>query len=560
MISPQQLECAYDAILSRIDEAERSESADAWLALYEEWNELEIEASSDMCRIVFDYRRNMSDPDARDAQTMLDEELSPIGQRATEHFNRALLSSRHLEAVLDRYGLRLGDLLRMSLDPLAPVNHDLGQEEQRIVTEYLQAMGSAVVEIDGQETPLMKAMALLGSDDRDLRRKGFDALAGWLQTVCQEFESMFDRLVSIRQSMATNLGNRDFVRLGYLRMERDQYDAEQVELLSEAILRYTHPLDQALDRRHAGLLGLERLRSYDCGFNPEFDVPLGAIDVDREEAYLEEVLEKVSPRFGEHFRMMLRGGVVDIEGRRDKFVGAFAVPFAREKLAGICSQATGSANDMRALLHESGHCMQMIESMPIHTMALRSPTHDCAEIHSIGMEFLSTRHAGVFLEPIEAERYSRNQWRAGISTLGSVARADLFQHWVYRNPGAGTEDRHDAWSEILVRYPSDIDHSGYEAYRHRSWLLVSHLFASPFYMIDYAVAQVVAMQLAMIDAVDHERAVEMYIHLCRMGGTKGLNDLVDDIGLRSPFDPSLVRDLVAHAATMLGVDPSIIPQ
>lgn len=559
MISSAELQQAYDALLSRVDEAEGSDSADGWLNLYEDWNRFDVELSSDASRIVFDYRRHMSDPDAQKAMTMLNEEWAPIGIEAAERFNRALLSSRHLDAVLDRYGRRLGDCMRMSLDPLAPVNQELRQEEQRIVMEYLQKIGSAVIRIDDEEVPLMQAMALGGSDDRDLRRRGFEAQVGWMRDAHRELEPMFDRLVSIRHRMATNLGDRDFVRLGYLLMEKDQYDPEQVEVFSEAILRYAYPLTRALEQRHAANLGLERLRPYDAGFDPAFDLPLGAIDMEKEEGYLEEILEKVSPRFGDHLRSMRRAGVIDIEARRDKYVGAFAIPFHRDEVAGICYQATGSVDDMRTLLHESGHCMQMIESMPIRAMGLRSPTNDCAEIHSIGMEFLGSRHAEVFLEPEEAERYRRNQWREGILLLAGVARGDLFQHWIYRNPDADAERRNDAWTEILARYPSDVDYSGYETYRRRAWLQITHFAATPFYMIDYAVAEVVAMQLAMIDAESHERAAEIYTHLCRVGGTRGLNDLIDDVGLRSPFDPSLVRDLVLHVATILDVDPTIIP-
>lgn len=560
MLSPAELQQSYDTFLLRIGVAEDNDSPDAWLDLYEEWNRFETGVSNDLSRVAFEYRCHMADPDSQKAMTLVNEELVPIGTAASERFNRALLASRHLGSVLERYGQRLGDILHMSLDPLAPVNQELRREEQRIVREYQETMGSAVIAIDGEDVPLMQAMALGGSDDRDLRRRAYDAQVAWLKDGHEVLESMFDQLVSIRHRMAGNLGDPNFVRLGYLMTEKDQYDPDQVKLFSEAILEYTYPLSRELDRRHAQRLGLERIRPYDTGFDPEFDLPLGVIDMEREEAYLEEILERVSPRFGEHLRAMRDAGVMDIEARRNKYVGAFAIPFHRDKLAGICYQMTGGADDMRTLLHESGHCMQMIESMSIPAVDLRSPSTDCAEIHSIGMEFLGSRHADVFLEPREAERYRRNQWREGIGLLASVARSDLFQHWVYYNPDADPEARNDAWMDVLRDYPSAIDVTGYEEHRRRAWLQITHYFASPFYMIDYAVAEVIAMQLAMIDVESHERAAEIYTHLCRVGGTRGFNDLIAEVGLRSPFDPSLVRDLVVHAATILDVNPTIIPQ
>jgi oligoendopeptidase F len=75
----------------------------------------------------------------------------------------------------------------------------------------------------------------------------------------------------------------------------------------------------------------------------------------------------------------------------------------------------------------------------------------------------------------------------------------------------------------------------------------------PFYYIDYAIADTGAMQLALIDADNHERAMDAYLTLCRIGGTKSVLEIFAAAGMRSPFDPALMKDLMAHAAQELGV-------
>ena len=59
------------------------------------------------------------------------------------------------------------------------------------------------------------------------------------------------------------------------------------------------------------------------------------------------------------------------------------------------------------------------------------------------------------------------------------------------------------------------------------------------------------MQLGLLDAQDHEDCLERYLELCRLGGTRSVLALFEGAGLRSPFDPELMRDLMAHAASVL---------
>jgi hypothetical protein len=75
--------------------------------------------------------------------------------------------------------------------------------------------------------------------------------------------------------------------------------------------------------------------------------------------------------------------------------------------------------------------------------------------------------------------------------------------------------------------------------------------------VAYAIAETGAMQLALIDAEDHERAMEIYLKLCRIGGTMSVLDIFASASLRSPFDPDLMRDLMRHAAKELDVKEEV---
>jgi len=83
------------------------------------------------------------------------------------------------------------------------------------------------------------------------------------------------------------------------------------------------------------------------------------------------------------------------------------------------------------------------------------------------------------------------------------------------------------------------------------WTRQSHIFSSPFYYIDYALAEVGALQLWSLARHDHARAMESYLELCRLGGTRSLVDLFTAAGLRSPFEPDVLAPLVAELAEAL---------
>ncbi len=78
-------------------------------------------------------------------------------------------------------------------------------------------------------------------------------------------------------------------------------------------------------------------------------------------------------------------------------------------------------------------------------------------------------------------------------------------------------------------YLPDRDYSESEALnRGIFWYRQGHIFASPFYYIDYTLAQVCALQFWKRTQVDHdEKAWEDYIRICDLGGTKSFLQVVE---------------------------------
>jgi M3 family oligoendopeptidase len=251
---------------------------------------------------------------------------------------------------------------------------------------------------------------------------------------------------------------------------------------------------------------------------------------------------------------MRNEGLIDLENRKGKRAGAYCTSFSDEGRVAIFCNSTGDEEDVGTLMHEMGHAFQGWESQPIESVDLQWPTSDACEIHSMGMEYLSMRHMNEFFDPENADKFRRGRWKDAVEMLCYICVVDEFQHWVYENPAAPPEDRDAAWSRIWDVYKPGIDFTGVEGYKYARWYAQGHIFWMPFYYIDYAIAETGAMQLALLDADDHDRAMETYLKLCRIGGTQSVLDIFRNSGLRSPFDPDLMRDLMDHAAKELKIE------
>lgn len=268
----------------------------------------------------------------------------------------------------------------------------------------------------------------------------------------------------------------------------------------------------------------------------------------------QRVFSSLSPRLAAHFERMRGDGLIDLANRKGKRGGAFCTTFPDEGRVAIFCNSTGQADDVRTLMHEMGHAFQASESQAIELVELQWPTADAAEIHSMGMEFLSLKHIGEFFADSDhAQRYRKKLWIGAVELICYICVVDEFQHWVYENPAATEAERDAQWDRSWETYIPGLDFAGIEPLRSARWYAQQHIFRMPFYYIDYAIAEMGAMQLAVMDRKDPAGALETYIELCRIGGTRGVLDIFKAAGLRSPFDAGVMDSIAAHAAMECGV-------
>ena len=106
---------------------------------------------------------------------------------------------------------------------------------------------------------------------------------------------------------------------------------------------------------------------------------------------------------------------------------------------------------------------------------------------------------------------------------------------------------YNEWNKLLLTLPyrADIEkkYTPHKVYDDcptlnagRYWMRQSHIFCTPFYYIDYTLAQVVAFQFLIEDRKNHEKAWKKYVKLCKSGGKYPFCELLEKNHLRNPFD------------------------
>jgi oligoendopeptidase F len=83
------------------------------------------------------------------------------------------------------------------------------------------------------------------------------------------------------------------------------------------------------------------------------------------------------------------------------------------------------------------------------------------------------------------------------------------------------------------------------------WLTQGHIFASPFYYIDYTLAQVLAFEFFNLDRKNQAKAWKKYLKLCKIGGKYPFVTLITKDGLKSPFAAGVLKKTIRPLRAVL---------
>jgi M3 family oligoendopeptidase len=549
----------YQSLEARVHAAESAANESRWLELLLDWNALKAYVHGDEARIS--DRVDVSEPDARarEDEEYWKREIAPIVDALDGSILEPMLASRHRPALETRHGAHLFQRLDARRGALGADMFELQRRENDALHAFASVLNGLRPTLSGIVTTRAELETMSRSPDAATRRRSFEAGHVALAAVYGELAGHLDTIVRARHSQALALGHRSFVPVGYARMGRTGFGPDDVACLRDAVERHLTPLAIRHGRRRAADLGLSRLHAADIAYDPASTLPRGIA------APAESLLDRagllfddLSPRLGRHFRTLREWDLVRYRTSDGRATRGYCTAYPDEGRVGITVDGTTDANDVVVLLHEAGHAFQKLESSSMELVELRMPSGDLAEVHSTTMEYLGARHVERMIPSAHAASFRRQLWLRPLWSICAIARIDAFFHWIYEHPEASPSDRERMLVELEDRFSGPVDWSGFEHLRRVGPYVLAQFYFVPFRMTDYAISRLVAMQVALVDATDHERAMEIYLELCALGGSVGLLEALERVGLESPFEEETIAGIAAHIRSMLDETDEVV--
>ncbi|MBO6285243.1 MAG: M3 family oligoendopeptidase [Bacilli bacterium] len=490
------------------------------------------------------YSCDTNDAKLTKAIAALDEGMPKL-QAAETDFQKAVLESPFRPFLEKKLGTHLFTMYEYSLRSFDERIIEESIEENKLSTEYSTLISKCSIPFRDGHYNLSQMGKFMQDNDRQTRIEASKAYYSYMETRVDEIEAIYDKLVKIRDKMAKKLGYANYVELGYLRMGRYDYNQEDTAFYRDQIATFVTPIATKIGKAQMKRLGISDPHIYDLAlsFKEGNPTPKGTTQEKVERA--KEMYDALSPEASHYFRMMADYHLLDLETRPAKQAGGYMTYFPIHQVPFIFSNFNGTSGDVDVLTHEFGHSFQGFMGKDIKVPDYRCPTMEGAEIDSMSMEFFTHPYMHLFFD--NPERYRYTHLADSISFLPYGTTVDEFQHWVYLHPEATPAERDAAWCELEEKYTpfkrSCYKDCNYLVKGHR-WLTQGHIFNSPFYYIDYTLAQVMAFQFFNMDRKDHELAWKRYVNLCKMGGKYPFRTLITKAHLKDPFAPGVIQKTI----------------
>ena len=537
-----------------VDRISGADSADEQISTILEANDTSREYQSYAAMASLNFSRDINDEKAKAEKDYYDS-IGPDMQEIGDIFDKAINDSEFKNELSKEWGDTFLKQIEMGLKTFDPQIKDMLKKETELRNEYTTLTAGAKIEFEGKNYNLAGLGPFHSDQDRDVRKRSYEARFNWFSENADSLDQIYDKLVKLRHKIAVTLGYENFIELGYMRMGRSDYGPNEVANFRKQIVDHVVPIVKKLQDKKKDILGLDHLYFYDgINFKEGDPKPKGTPEHLVKEA--QAMYHELSKETGEFFDMMVNEELMDLVNRDGKRPGGFCTSFPKYDRPYIFSNFNGTDHDITVLTHEAGHAFQCYSSRNQPLLSYLWPTYEAAEIHSMSMEFFTWPWMEKFFKE-DTERFKYKHVSGSLSFLPYGACVDHFQHWVYENPEATPKQRNEKWLELESMYLPTRDYDDIEFPKTGGiWQGQLHIYQMPFYYIDYTLAQTCAFQFWMRNEQDKEKAWSDYYRLCKAGGSLPFTELVELAGLELPFKDGCLESVVEHVSQWLdGIDP-----
>ena len=545
----------YASAAERLSAAGSFEEAEAVFLEVEDFS-----AKFDTALTVANIRHDIDTRDEfYDAEVAYIDEHAPELEEYVQRWQDALLRTPYRAAFEEKYNRVMFLNAEIDARTFSPEIVPELQRENALTTEYSKLLAGAQIPFEGGVYTLSQLTPIKQDADASRRAAAWAAEDAWYAEHAESLDAIYAELVTLRDKMGRKLGHDGYIPLGYDRMQRNCYDKADVERFRAAVVDYIVPIAYSVYETVAKRLGKSLPMGYaDCAmwFTDGNARPVGTP---------EDILEagrsfyhELSGETAEFIDHMLENGMMDVLSRPGKAGGGYCTTLTAYKTPYIFANFNGTSGDVEVITHEAGHAFASWTSRDIVPAESSSPSLEGCEVHSMSMEFFAEPWAERFFGA-DADKFRWHHLADAVTFIPYGTLVDHFQHECYEHPEYTPEQRNAAWSRLAAVYMPWLkpeESLGFYS-SGRAWQRQRHIYISPFYYIDYCLAQTVSLEFWAMIKRDKAAAWEKYMAYTRLGGTLTFRELLDRAGLDSPFEPETLKAVAEAAKAWLDANSGV---
>ena len=545
----------YASAAERLSAAGSFEEAEAVFLEVEDFS-----AKFDTALTVANIRHDIDTRDEfYDAEVAYIDEHAPELEEYVQRWQDALLRTPYRAAFEAKYNRVMFLNAEIDARTFSPEIVPELQRENALTTEYSKLLAGAQIPFEGGVYTLSQLTPIKQDADATRRAAAWAAEDAWYAEHAESLDAIYAELVTLRDKMGRKLGHDGYIPLGYDRMQRNCYDKADVERFRAAVVDYIVPIAYSVYETVAKRLGKSLPMGYaDCAmwFTDGNARPVGTP---------EDILEagrsfyhELSGETAEFIDHMLENGMMDVLSRPGKAGGGYCTTLTAYKTPYIFANFNGTSGDVEVITHKAGHAFASWTSRDIVPAESSSPSLEGCEVHSMSMEFFAEPWAERFFGA-DADKFRWQHLADAVTFIPYGTLVDHFQHECYEHPEYTPEQRNAAWSRLAAVYMPWLkpeESLGFYS-SGRAWQRQRHIYISPFYYIDYCLAQTVSLEFWAMIKRDKAAAWEKYMAYTRLGGTLTFRELLDRAGLDSPFEPETLKAVAEAAKAWLDANSGV---
>ena len=488
-----------------------------------------------------------------DSENTFWDNFGPEIAEYTHAWVEALLSSPFRKEFEAEYGSLMFVNAEIEQKAFSPEIIPEMQKENELVTEYGKLIASAQIPFEGGVYTISQLSPFKTCADDAKRLAAWKAEGKWYKEHQDRLDAIYDELVHLRDTMGRKLGYDGYTQLGYYRMGRNCYTKADVEQFRAAVQKYLVPIADSIKREQAKRLGAEYPLSFSDAalqFRSGNPRPQGSADDILEQG--RKFYDALSPETSEFFRTMLDNELMDVLSTEGKEGGGYCTGIPLYEVPFIFANFNGTQGDVEVVTHEAGHAFAYWMNRKRIPLQYAWPSMEACEVHSMSMEFFAWQNVDGFFGP-DAKKFLYSHLAGAITFIPYGTMVDHFQHIVYEKPELTPAQRHAEWKRLLGIYMPWMKLDGDIPFyaEGEGWQRQSHIYASPFYYIDYCLAQTVALEFWAMIQKDRKDAWEHYMAYTKQGGSRTFVELLKNADLATPFDEECLKGVCETAKQWL---------